>query len=85
MKKIFKKQYLILASLCFLVYIFLFISFFVWIIVRSDIIDLQLGRVNMLSLANDLLVFLIWLCFVLFLIFSIKKYHQKYHKFFIKC
>ena len=57
-------------------FIFLFLSFFVWIIVKSDIIDIGMKRIDLMLLGKDLAVLVIWLCFIPFIIFCTKQYRQ---------
>lgn len=73
MKKLFKNRYLMLMLASASGFIFLFLSFFVWIIVKSDIIDIGRNRINLMLLGKDLAVFVIWLCFIPFIFFCVKK------------
>ena len=76
MKNLLKnRNFMFLLTLAF-VGIFLFLSFFVFIIVKSDIVDINRNRMDFLLLIKDSVLFIFWLCFVPIIIFCIKKLKQ---------
>lgn len=76
MKKLFENRIFMLSLISILISVFLFLSFFVFIIAKSDIIDINRNRMDFILLIKDLVFFIFWLCFIPLIIFCVKKFKQ---------
>lgn len=77
MEKIFTNRLVLLAFSTVLAFIFIFLSFFVWIIVRSDIADISANKMDLILLVKDLVFCLMWLCLIPLIIYCFKKSRKK--------
>ena len=77
MEKIFTNRLVLLAFSTVLAFIFIFLSFFVWIIVRSDIADISANKMDLILLVKDLVFCLMWLCLIPLVIYCFKKSRKK--------
>ncbi|PKM91160.1 hypothetical protein CVU82_03870 [Candidatus Falkowbacteria bacterium HGW-Falkowbacteria-1] len=74
MNKLLKNKLLILSAISVLFFIFLLLSFFVIIIVKSDLQDIRTNRIQAANLFYDLILLIIYA----HLGFSIFSYVKKY-------
>lgn len=54
-------------------FIFIFLSFFAYIIVKSDILDMKSGRLDNLLLFKDFIFIVLWLLLIPLIIFLFKR------------
>jgi len=73
MKKLLENRSFMFLLTFLSISIFLFLSFFVFIIAKSDIIDINGNRMNFILLIKDSVFFIFWLCFIPFIFFCVKK------------
>lgn len=73
MKKLLENRSFMFLLTFLSISIFLFLSFFVFIIAKSDIIDINGNRMDFILLIKDSVFFIFWLCFIPFIFFCVKK------------
>lgn len=76
MKKLLENRIFMLLLTSTLISVFLFLSFFVFIIAKSDIIDINRNRMDFILLIKDSVFFIFWLCFIPLIILCVKKFKQ---------
>ncbi len=76
MNKLIKNNFSIVIVTTLLTGLFIVLSFFIFIILKSDIIDIKLNRIDTIILLKDLVVFIFWLCLIPAILFCIKQYKK---------